>query len=84
MGVIEETICGQETRILGEGFVPRPGTNPAQISREAELARLKRLLSHQMATQAYDEARETLEVLLQLHPRDPEVMQARTLLVQHR
>jgi serine/threonine protein kinase len=84
IGEIEETICGQETRILGEGFVPRPGTNPAQISREAELARLKRLLSNQMSNQAYDEARETLEVLLQLHPRDPEVMKAQTHLAQNR
>jgi len=82
---IEETLWGQETtRILGAGFVPRPGASPAQINRDAELVRLKRMLSDQMANQAYQEARETLEVLLQLHPQDPEVMQAQTLLAQHR
>ncbi len=82
---IEETLWGQETtRILGAGFVPRPGASPAQINRDAELVRLKRMLSDQMANQAYQEARETLEVLLQLHPQDPDVMQAQTLLAQHR
>jgi len=82
---IEDTLWGQETtRILGAGFVPPPGTGPAQINRDAELVRLKRMLSDQMANQAYKEASETLEVLLQLHPQDPEVMQAQTLLAQHR
>ncbi|HEV2949852.1 MAG TPA: protein kinase [Gemmataceae bacterium] len=81
---IEDTLWGQETtRILG-GFVPRPGASPAQINRDAELVRLKGILSDQMANQAYEEARETLEVLLHLHPQDPDVMQARTLLAQHR
>jgi serine/threonine protein kinase len=80
----EETIFGQETRVLGAGFVPQPGATSAQINRDAELARLKRLLSKQMANQAYEEARETVEVLLHLYPQDPEVQHARALLTEPR
>lgn len=79
----DETLWGQETRLLGAGFVPRPGASPAQINRDAELARLKRLLNDQIAHQAYQEARETLEVLRHLHPHDPEVQEAYTFLTQN-
>jgi len=80
----QETPWCQDTRILGAGFVPRPGATPAQINRDAELNRLKRLLSEQMANQAYEEARETVEVLVQLHPNDPEVQQAYAFLTQNK
>jgi hypothetical protein len=63
-------------------FVPAPGASPAQINRDAELIRLKRLLSDQLQQRAFQEARETLEVLLQLHPRDSELQQARDFLAQ--
>jgi hypothetical protein len=79
----QETVWCQETRILGAGFIPRPGATPVQINRDAELSRLKRLLSDQMANQAYEAARETVEVLRQLYPQDAEVQQAHTFLAQN-
>jgi hypothetical protein len=63
-------------------FVPSPGASPAEINRDAELARLKRLLSDQLQQRAYSQARETLEVLMHLHPRDPDVQTARDFLAQ--
>jgi len=81
-GDSEETLWGLETRILGPGFVPQPGATAEQINRDAELARLKRLLSNQLANRAFEEARETVEVLIHLHPDDPEVRQANALLAQ--
>ena len=67
---------------MARAFVPAPGASPAQISRDAELARLKRLLSDQLLERDYQHARETLEVLLHLHARDPEVQQAWAFLAQ--
>jgi serine/threonine protein kinase len=78
----EDTLWGQETRVMGAGFVPQPGATSAQINRDAELARFKTMLNSQLANQAYDQARETLEVLLFLYPQDPEVQKAQNFLAQ--
>jgi serine/threonine protein kinase len=79
-----ETLWGQETRILGPGFIPQRGASSDQINRDAELGRLKQLLASQLANQAFEGARETLEVLIQLHPYDPEVQHAQALLAQRK
>jgi len=78
-----ETLWAQETRIMSAGVVPTTGASPAQISREAELTRLKRLLSDQLRQRAYQQARETVEVLLHLDASDQTVIQARAFLAQH-
>jgi serine/threonine protein kinase len=77
-----ETLWAQETRILTAGVVPEAGGSPAQINRDAELTRLKRLLSEQLRRRAYQQARETVDVLLHLDPSDQTVVQARVFLAQ--
>jgi serine/threonine protein kinase len=79
-GSDQDTVFGQPTRMERVGIVPKPGISPAQINRDAELSRLKQLLSDQLARNAYQEAHETLQVLSQLYPQDPQVEQARALL----
>jgi serine/threonine protein kinase len=69
---------------MARGLIPLPGATPAQINRDAERTRLMQLLNDQLAKQSFEEARETLDVLLHLYPHDPEVLQVQTLLGQKR